>query len=406
MQPKIKELIYSREAFAGIECLQREGKFYYNLCILKKEKNSAKIVLQQENIASLSKLKEFLKEDLPIFLAINVKGILNRILDYVPNSKEDALSAVFPSAKEADFYVEQIERDQDALVSVVRKDSVLEILKTFEAANLWVVNTFVGPFWVEEIIPILPAYVEVIQIGQQVLKIENQQIIDLSKSTNAKQDLFSIGEDRVSESLSLALSMAFVAITQPNIQGIEAEFVEQQQVNFYYKRLFHYTTIAVLGFFFVALFANYLLFEHYDNHQKGLEVEVSQQESLLSQRDHLAKKYNDKKVLLGDQLHLGQSNSSYYADQLASTLPSTLQLTKLVLFPSIKEKGYSSEGTLPRYDNQTILVEGQCKASVFYNNWKRSLEELDWIASIHNLSYQNNKKGQGIFKLKITLKNE
>ncbi|MBL4648289.1 MAG: hypothetical protein JKY03_01060 [Aureispira sp.] len=406
MQPKIKELIYSKEAFAGVECLQREGQFYYHLCILKKEKNSAKIVLQQENISSLSELKEILKEDLPIFLGINIKGILNRVLDYVPSSKEDALTTVFPSAKEEDFYLQQVETNQKALISIVRKDSVLELLKDFEAAELWVVNAFVGPFWVEEILPILPAYVQTVQIEQQVLTIENQHITGLSKSVETSQDSFSIGGDRVSESLSLALSMAFLAITQPTIQGVEADFIAQQQINFYYKRLFHYTTLVALAFFFVALFTNYLLFDYYDSEQKGLKVEVSQQQSLLNQRDNLAKKYKAKKSLLGDQLHLGQSKSSYYADQLAATLPSSLQLTKLVLFPSIKEEGYSSEETLPRYDNQTILVEGQCQASVFYNNWKRSLEELDWVASIHNLSYQNNKNGQGIFKLKITLKNE
>jgi len=406
MLPKLQEFIYSREAFAGVECLQREGNLYYNVCILKKEKNSAKILLQQDNIPSLSELKEILKEDIPIFLGINIKGILNRVLDYIPNSKEDALTAVFPSAKEDDFYVQQIETDQNTLISVVRKDSVLELLKSFETAEIWVVNAFVGPFWIEEILPILPAYVQTIQIGQQVLTIENQHITGLSKSVLARQELFSIGEDRVSESLSLALSMAFIAITQSNIQGIEVDFIDQQQSNFYYKKLFHYTALGALAFFFVALFTNYLLFEHYNSQEQGLKVEVSQQQSLLNQRDSLAKKYQDKKALLGDQLNLGQSKSSYYADQLAATLPSTLQLTNLVLFPRIKEEGYSSEESLPRYDNQTILIEGQCQASVFYNNWKRSLEELNWVASIHNLSYQNNKNGQGVFKLKITLKNE
>lgn len=407
MQPKIKELIYSREAFAGIECLQKEGELYYHLCILKKEKNSAKIVLQKEQIASLVDLKEILNDDaIPIFLAINIKGILNRILNYIPNSKEEALKAVFPSAKEADFYWQQIEQDQRALVSVIRRDSVQKLLKEFEAAGLWVVNVFVGPFWIEEILPILPSYTQRIQVGEQALIIEGQQIINLEKNSAAAQELFSVGDDRVSESLLLALAMSFIALTQPNAEGIKADFVQQQQVDFYYKKLFHYTALLALGFFFTTLLVNYLLFEHYNAQQQGLKIEVSQQQSLLNQRDSLEKKYNDKRALLGDQLNLGQSKSSYYADQLAATLPSTLQLSKLILFPEIKEEGYQTEEVLPRYDNQTIIVEGQCQASVFYNNWKRSLEELDWVASIHNLSYQNNKNGYGIFKLKITLKYE
>lgn len=406
MQPRIKELIYSREAFAGVECLQKEGKLYYHLCILKKEKNSAKIILQKEYILSLVELKELLKEDIPVFLGINIKGILNRVLDYIPNSKEEALKAVFPSAKAEDFYLQEVEANQKALVSVVRKDSVFNVLKEFEAAGIWVVNVFVGPFWIEEILGILPTYLQQVQIGQQVLEVEAQHITGLSKNVLTNQELFTIGDDRVPESLLLALSMAFLAITQPMIEGVEADFIKEQQTNFFYKKLFHYTALFVLGFFFVALLVNYLLFEHYNTQQQGLKVEVRQQQSLLNQRDSLAKKYQNKKALLGDQLHLGQSKSSYYADQLAATLPSTLKLTQLILFPEIKEEGYSGEEALPRYDNQTIVLVGQCQASVFYNNWKRSLEELDWVASIHNLSYQNNKNGQGIFKLKITLKNE
>lgn len=407
MHPKLQALIYEKEAFAGVECLQKEGNVYYNLCVLKKEKGNAKILLQQQDILSVSALKEFIKEDMPVFLVINTKGILNKFLDYFPESKEEALSTVFPSANQKDFHVQQLETGTNkGLISIIRKDKAIHIINGLNAANIWIVNAFIGPFWIQEILPILPVYVNKIQTGQQLLSIDQQVITAFAKDETQPSELFSVGDERVHEKMLSALSMAFLAITQPNIQGIVEEIIQTQQHNFYYKKLTHYTTLFALGFFFIALLGNYLLFEKYNNQEQALKIEVAQQGNLLNQRDSLVKKYEDKSALLGDQLHLGRSKSSYYADQLAATVPSTLQLTNLVLFPEIKEAHYSSEKKLPRYDNQLIIVAGKCQASVFYNNWKRSLEELDWIASIHNISYQNNTNGQGIFKLEITLADE
>lgn len=407
MQSKLQQWIYSRETFAGVEIVQMEGSFSYQLCLLKKEKDSAKIVAQYANIATVEELKNLVGTNTPIFLGVNIKGIINRVLDYAPNSKEEALATVFPSAQEADFHVQQVESGNNTLISVVRQDSVLAVVEELQAAALWVVKVFVGPFWIEEILPILSNPMQQIQVGQQLLLIEQQHIIGCSRGEKEQQEIVVIGEEQVKEAGLMALSMAFLAFTQPTLEGLDIALVEQQQTEFYYKKLGYYTLLGVLGFFFVALLGNYLLFEHYNTKQQDLALEVGQQKSLLDQRDVLAKKYEDKKALLGDQLNLGQSKSSYYADQLAATLPSTLQLTQLVLFPKVEQEDtYSSEEQVPRYDGRTILVTGQCQASVFYNNWKRSLEELDWVAAIHNLSYQNNKEGQGVFELKITLKNE
>ncbi|MGH1338875.1 MAG: hypothetical protein ACRBFS_22355 [Aureispira sp.] len=407
MNAKLQQWIYHQETFAGVELVQKEGSFYYHLCVLKKEKDSAKIVLQQANIASLEELKTLVGTDMPIFLGINSKGILNRVLEGTPNSKADILATVFPSAQELDFHVQQVEAGQHTLISVVRQDSILKIVEQLLAADLWVVKAMIGPFWIEEVLAVLPNNIQEIQVGQQLLLIEQQHIIGCNKGKKENLSTFTIGEDHVVEELLMALSMAFLAITQPLIDGLDIALVEERQRDFYYKKLFYYTSIVALGLFFFALLGNYLLFDHYHKKQQDLTIEVGQQKSLLDQRDALAKKYQDKKDLLGDQLTLGASKSSYYADQLAATLPSTLQLTNLILFPKIEqENNYSSEEKLPRYDHRTILVTGACQASVFYNNWKRSLEELDWVASIHNLSYQNNKEGQGVFKLKITLSDE
>lgn len=406
MQAKVQEWIYTMETFAGVECVQKDGQLCYHLCILKKEKNNAKIVQQVQNIPSLTILKSLLEEDTPIFLNINIKGILHRQLNQVPSSEKEALLSVFPSASIADFHVEQIEVSSNTVfVSVIRRDAVYNLLASFQAEGLWVLNAFVGPFWLEELLPILPPTVA-IQTAQQLLEINEQHLVGFSKNDTPPLAVFNVGEEQVPEENLLALCMAFLAITQPSIEGLESDLIATQRHDFYYKKLFYYTSVLALGFFFLALLVNYFLFEHYNLQQQELKQEVAQQKNLLIQRDSLAKKYEDRKGLLGDKLHLKPSKSSFYADQLAATLPSTLQLTNLIIFPIIKEDNYSSEEKMPRYDDQKIVVAGECQGSVFYNNWKRSLEELDWVKSIHNISYQNGANGQGIFKLEITLNHD
>jgi hypothetical protein len=146
------------------------------------------------------------------------------------------------------------------------------------------------------------------------------------------------------------------------------------------------------------------LFEKYNTKQQELKVELAQQQNLLTQRDTLAKKLQQKQAVLGDQSNLGQSKSSFYADQLAASLPNSMQLTELLVFPKIENKSYNNEEEIPRYQNNKIIIKGQCQASVFYNNWKRNIKDFDWVEKIHNLSYQNDKNGVGVFALEITIK--
>lgn len=405
MQQQVQEWIHRREAFVGVTCLQRGGELCYAVCGLKKEKENATLFTQADDLTTIEALKEVLAEEQPIVLGLQIKGMLHRVLDHQPATTAEALAAIFPSAAEADFYVQQVPLGEGTLITVVRREQVEALVTPLLEAGLWVVQVFIGPFWVQEVLPLLPSWTERLQIGDQQLLVQGQQITGISKEMAEATQAFQFGKNTVPERQLLALSLAFLALTQPDLEGVSLDAVEARRTNFYYKKLFQYTAIVLLGFFFFALLGNYILFERYNGQQQSLALEVAQQQNLLAQRDALVTQYRDKKALLGDQLNLGASRVSYYADQLAASLPSTLQLTRLTVFPVLEtEEAYQAEEILPRYDQATILVEGRCQASVFYNNWKRGLEELDWVASIHNLSYQNDQMGRGVFQLKITVR--
>jgi len=404
MHPKLAQWILNNGVFAGVECVQKKGELCYHLCVVEKEKEAAKIVQQKRAIPTLKKLKALIGEDVPIFLTVNVKGILHRKLDYLSLNSRDTLKAVFPSVNVEDFLVQQVPVNQKTFVSVIRKEVLEDIVHTFVSTGLWVVNVFAGSFLLEHILTILPATNE-IQTSQLILTTEEGHLQGFVKSNTVAQRTFQIGEDDVvHEENLLSLCMAFMAIMNPTIQGLPVEQVTIQKEAFLYKKAFQYVSVGALSVFFIALLINYFLFDTYYKKEQDLKVELAQQQNLLSQLDTLKRQLESKKALLGAHWNLGKSKASFYADRLAASLPSSIKLTSLVLFPKVQEKNYSDEDKFPRYHNRKIIIKGQCQASVFYNNWKHNIQDFDWVESLHNLSYQNGNKGVGLFELEITLK--
>ena len=136
---------------------------------------------------------------------------------------------------------------------------------------------------------------------------------------------------------------------------------------------------------------------------KELKVELTQQQTLLTQRDTLAQQLEQKKAIFGNQMNIGNSKTSFYADQIAASLPPSMQLINMTIYPVIESDTYAVEEKAPRHKTNKINIKGYCQASVFYNDWKRSIQTLSWIKSIENISYQNDQNGTGIFELEITL---
>ena len=401
MWEKISHWILTQGTFAGVEYLQKPDGLYFNLTILKKEKGVAKIIVTQNDIASIEALKTYLDDKIPVYLVINVNGMLHRKLDYIPNSKIEVLQAVFPSANPADFLVQQTPTKDNALVSIIRKETTREIIGQLNKNQVEVIAIFAGNFVLQSLLPAL-GDITALSLFNFHLQVEQQKIVGFSKESYPAIDL-PVGNQTVQSTELPALNMAFLGMTQNAIVPLDLEETQKNSVDFIYKRLFYFTSIAVLLLFFIALLINYFLFEQYSAKVKELQIELTQQQNLLIQRDTLAKQLEQKIAVLGNKMNIGNSKTSFYADQIAASLPSSMQLININIYPIIETTIYDQEAKIPRYETNKIIIKGYCQASVFYNDWKRNIQSLSWVKSIQNISYQNDQNGTGIFELEITL---
>lgn len=404
MWERFKYKLMQTKQLAGIEAVQLvDGSFVYNLVILERKKDTADFLFKQADINNIKELQKQLTLDIPIVLVLNIKGIIHRKTAQVFSSNQEALSSVLPTANAEDFYIQQHNLAEGNILSIVRKSVIAETIAQFKSLDLTVLDIYLGSFLVENIYASIVYKDAIISTYTHNLSFEKDHLADYQISTTPSIENSLIGDQQISNKLLVALAAAYQAFAQPFGQNMAIPQLTTLQEDFLYKRLFRTLGIAILGFFFIGLLINFLLFSSYQEQNNKLNFELGHKELALARRDTLKAQYREKMAVLGDQLQLEGSKVSFYADQLAASLPSTIQLTTLHIFPALKEDNYAEEGQVPQYQNSTIHLKGQCKGSVFYNNWKHSLEELHWIKSLHNISYKNINEDVGLFELEIEI---
>ena len=97
---------------------------------------------------------------------------------------------------------------------------------------------------------------------------------------------------------------------------------------------------------------------------------------------------------------LDASRTSYYSDQIAATVPTSIQLTELSINPLEKKLRKGEQEMV--FQTNLIQVSGRAKRSTHLNNWIKTLKKYDWIKSVSILNYtQDNARVSGEFNIAI-----
>lgn len=390
---------------AGVEYLQDGPQSYWQLVVLERKGQKADFVEQRTDLESWKAVQEIIGKDTPVFLALNSRVVIHRKLEQLSGSDQNAIQSVFPNASLDDFYMQRLVVAGGEIISVARKTASNEVLEEAKKAGLNILHLSLGPFAVGNLLEVLPL-MDSLALNTHVISIENQQISDFQTAKPSKEQQIKIGEETINQALLTAAALAFMGISDLAAEGVETEAIQANQSEFLYKKLFQTLGIGVLAFFFIALFANYLWLNNLEKKNEQLSTQLAQKKYLITQRDTLRSSLAKKTDLFGES-SLGQvTKVSFYADQIGASLPSSIQLTELNIFSKIKEKTPSAEPTIPRFERNIIRIKGRVSGSVFYNNWKKAVEELHWVDKIHNISYQDLDEDVAAFELEIRIKSK
>ena len=403
------EDIIKTTTVAGIEIiLLPDGNYEINAVVLKKTKIALTTEKQKEGIKDFTELAQFIGTELPIVLTLNGKGIVHRKISY---SETDTLvtliNKVLPNANLNEFNLQQtFISSSQVFISLIRSTSVNEVLEELKKNKLiQITNCLLGPFSINNLIPLISLSDAQLNVGIYQLQINERQITDVTILPEKTSEAVLIGDEPIPSDLLIAFATALSHFTTFDAGIINSEEINAVKEEFKQKQKFKLTRGAILIAMFIILFVNYFAFDHYWTKSRNMSTTLALNQSALNRCNTLKAEYDRKKEFLEQNGLLESSRTSFYADKLAESLPTSIQWTDVNIRPLKKKKDADeTEGLL--FENKTIKISGKCQRSTDLNNWMKQLKSKSWINTIALVNYkQSSEDDEGMFSIEIKLVN-
>jgi hypothetical protein len=404
------------KSVAGIEIiLLPAGGFEINAVVLKKKKTSLFPEKKIEGLESIEELAKIISPKLPMVIVLNGKGIIHKKVVISENDTDvSLLNKVLPNAGKGDFCIDQNLVDEvNCFVSVIRSETLNLILKELETYKLKsIAGCLIGPFVINELLSIIKLSSESLEIPGFKLEIKNEKIFAISTELkqglndeikNESQNVIIEGES-IPENLLIPFAAALSYYTGSNV-GIEnSEALNLLKEEYKEKRKFEIIGVGLLVTIFVIVALNGFIFNNYWNKNNAMSSELVLNSSAVNHCDTLKKEFALKKEFLEENGLLENARTSYYADQLGRSIPSSIDLTDVVIHP-LKKKDSNSDDESFLFENKKILISGKCEFSTELNNWMKKIKQREWISEVSLLNYIHDKgTNEGIFNIEVKLK--
>ena len=363
--------------------------------VFKLKKGEVFLEKQEKYVPDLRTLVKKITKKVPVVLHIHGKGILNRA---VPN-KENYRHSLLMNARLEDFYFTDYLEEEQAFSSVIRKDSVKEILEEFENAKVDVISFASGPFIAASLFQFVSQ--SAISVDHNRIQQEDGVIKTIEKSEDFTESFF-IDSDQYSHDLVGGLALALNHF-YPNEKVILPEETVVSEINLKeakQKNIFYRFAAIMVGFFLLILMANYFYLNHLNAKIEENYLTLAEFEDQLSELSILNEEKERKEKLLSGSGLLSRSFLSFYLMEISNSVPADVILDQIVLRPLVDEiKGRHKI----EFNERLVMVTGKTKSSNILDGWINDLKEEDWLASIDILDYTY-KKNLGNFELELVLK--
>ena len=399
---------YPPRNVAGLEVFfEKDSRITFTLVLIKRNGSLFEIIQTFSAMEAFDELIGKVEKDSPVVVTISGAGILHKQMVDDPNrSLLNSFTKIFPHSNPNEFYIQKSndEGNNTSYISVLRKDQLDRLLTKLH--NIKVISVVFGPFAIIRLLPLIESTSFIndsILLGRYQLSFNNNHIenISWSEKVEASDKIKLSHEEYDSASLIPYASVMNYYAAGNLITEAEIESVISQKQDFQYEGKFRLAGISLAAIFFVILLANFFLFNNYFSKSNDLKQSLSINSRSIDQLDSLKKELDSHKQVLASYNFKGMSKTSYYADQIAASVPHSITLEELYLFP-LKKSDAGSEDLL--FDDKKILISGYSRASIELNEWIKQLQQNNWVGKVNILSYnQTGGKDKGKFSIEVEL---
>jgi hypothetical protein len=407
----VKNKILQIHQATGIEiCYLPEGEITINITTVKLVKNNVVKVNDHNFLSNLNELRKKISIEIPIALVISGKGVLFKqiaVTEIPPNPIE----AVLPTANPAEFYVEITRANNNAFVSVIRKEPLDRLLLELKDAGFKLLSVSLCGFKVlSSILPLLePENNWILTTYFKISKDKDNYLAGVTtapfnKNTYEKIE-YNIGDQYIYSSSLLSFSAAASLVAEPlDISpSFKVQTIQKERESFIYFKWYKAAVWGTLTSSFLLLFANFLIYNYYFTNNKEFELSHSLSNTEEEKKANLTKIINQKEAFMVRGGLTNHSRLSLLADRVASMVTESMILTSMKLNPVYSNDFTNDEITTFKKD--TIEVTGICddptELSVFTENLKTGT--IFKNVSINNYIYKK-ETGKGYFSIEIITK--
>ena len=365
----------------------------YSYAIIKLVKKEATLIDSGSCIEDINELSNKLPKGLPVWIALTGRGIIARKLE--AETDKHLLQQLLPNARKEDFYLSQYRNTTGSwFATAIRKNQADEVLNQLKEEGFPVLGMSVGCMDVT-VVTLSGIYTndEVVCASTKII-FSNSEPTDIETVQKPGDTSYSVDNYNLDSKTILPFALALGYFTRQTTSVNENLTLNQDE--YIFRLANKYGLFGALGIVFLLLLINFVAFSGYNSKNNELTEKLTVYQTMFSQRDSLQKEIFLKNKLIEESGLTQQSMFSFYADQLASTVPSGITLSELTINP-LTEK--IKKGN-PIHFIQHIYLSGACTNSIVLNDWISSIEMLDWAKDVELINYERSE-GNGKFELQI-----
>lgn len=394
------------KTFAGLELVMKnqEEIDYYNIVLLSKERNNIKTSMQKSNIKHFEEIKKILKSHISLAIVISGKGLFYKKINQKNIAPEEALNVSLPGALSEDFCFQLSPTIDGTWISILRVKTLDIICKNLEKEGFFPNHITFGPLAIQHLYPFVSGTPDHIDLTDYKVLFRDGQITEIQSQESGKMEKVLIAGDQVPQELIPVLAATFANFMKISNPIYNTDLLIITKRNFHYTRLFRLTSLGVLFSFLLLLSFSTLFFFNFSKKNKAYSKQLELHQKQLEELKLLQNIQEEKRLFIKQQSSLSASRKSFFADEIAATIPRGIQLDKMNIFPetlSLRKR----KNTSPLFKKNSIEIKGNTIISALLNDWINALENLTWIERVTLLPYKELENGIGSFELEINIKN-
>lgn len=374
-------------------------------CVLKKKRGILTILKTGKGINSIDQLKTeidvYLKAGVRVHVNIKGKGVVGKVPDNSNNNNNiKNVHEFFPFLNSDEILLQSYQSDDFSIVFVARDKIISEFSQIFENYNT-LSGISLGPLALVNLMPLIDC--DTIHVDGYIVSLENNKVLEIEYDYNSSvgKSLL-VGGVMLEPEVLLAYASAFSIFFPSIVQSMSHPLLDSGVSQFKARRQLFTVVKMSLIIVFALLVANSFLYFWLSSRINLLNINYRQSYGKKVEENRLIAKSNTAFQLFDK---LGWSSNIvplYYADQLAQTVTSEIQLLELEIGVANKEKVRTDQQFF--FDPQQIRVKGLVENPVYLQEWTYFLEKIPWISNISDqIYYTDARYSKGIFELTISI---